>query len=192
MVENLLKNKLISKKIFKISLCSFLIIGLVLGSLFLRETYINNQHHNMIVKTKSSGVWVFTGTENFFSVNTHFNRKVEIDKSEYEEIKDKITDSFEYNNAGEILSENDIVFNNDGTVHIDDFIFYTLGEDDVEYYKFNTITKSSEKINFQNNIPFINNRDIELIEVAVFNSYPNIMNEIEQIISKNPKNSIYE
>lgn len=73
---------------------------------------------------------------------------------------------------------------------IDDFIFYSFGE--VEYYKFNTITKSSEKINFQNNISFINNRGIELMEVAVFNLYPNIINEIEQIISQNPKNSTFE
>lgn len=146
----------------------------------------------MIVKTKTSGVWVFDGTEHFFSINTHFNRKDEIDKSKYEEVKDTIIGSSEFNSLETILLENDIVFNNDETVLIDDFIFYTLGEDEVEYYKFNTITKSSEKINFQNNISFINKRGIELVEVAVFNLYPNIMNEIEQIISKKSKNLTLE
>lgn len=192
MNEKSSKNIFISKGVFWVLLCCFLVIGLVSGGVFLRKAYINNQPHDMIVKTKTSGVWVFDGTEHFFSINTHFNRKDEIDKSKYEEVKDTIIGSSEFNSLETILLENDIVFNNDETVLIDDFIFYTLGEDEVEYYKFNTITKSSEKINFQNNISFINKRGIELVEVAVFNLYPNIMNEIEQIISKKSKNLTLE
>lgn len=193
MNEKSSKNIFTSKRILKVLLCYFLIIGLVLGGIFLREAYINNQPPNMIVKTKTSGVWVSKGTENFFSINTQFKRKIEIEKSKYEEVKNKIIGSFEPNRLESVLFENDIVFNNDEEVLlIDDFIFYSFGKDEVEYYKFNIITKSSEKINFQYNISFINNRDVELIEIAVFNLYPNIMNEIEQIISQKSKNLTLE
>ncbi len=193
MNERSLINTLISKKIFWITLCCLLVIGLVLGGMFLQDAYISNRPHNMIVKTKSSGVWVFDGAEHFFSINTQFNRKVEIDKSKYEEIKDKVIGSLEFVNPESVLLENDIVFNNDeDVILLDDFIFYSFGTDEVEYYKFNIIQKSYEKINFHDNISFINNRSIKLIEVAVINLFPNIANEINQIISQNPQNSTLE
>lgn len=111
MNEKSSKNKFISKRVFWVLLCCFLVIGFVTGGIFLREAYINNQPHDMIVKTKTSGVWVFEGTEHFFSINTQFSRKVEIDKSKYEEVKDTIIGSSEFNSLETILFENNIVFN---------------------------------------------------------------------------------
>lgn len=183
------------KKIIKISLIIFGIllgIGLIIGGAILTwNAYVNSQPYNLIVKTYSGGVWTFTGSDYYFSVNTKYHAKKEISKSEYSTIKSEISNMSKDIQAQRILSENNIDFsdkeNDTSVIAIKNYIFYCINDnEDTEYYKFNIDTQISEKVILNPNIQTIHQRTdlLKLVEIAVFDLYPDIIDKIYKMIEE--------